>query len=156
MVLGVVFSPNAIIVDLQSEDKEEVIAELVEQLVAHIPGADRSQLLSSVLNREEKMSTGIMPGIAIPHGKSETLNGIHGVIGISRSGIDFDSLDGKPTYLFLLIISSTNESERHLFVLKRLAQILENKSFYKEIMEQKSPSDIHRVLVRYEDQLGAV
>ena len=102
------------------------------------------------------MSTGIMPGIAIPHGKSETLNGIHGVIGISRSGIDFDSLDGKPTYLFLLIISSTNESERHLFVLKRLAQILENKSFYKEIMEQKSPSDIHRVLVRYEDQLGAV
>ncbi|MBP5329214.1 MAG: PTS sugar transporter subunit IIA [Spirochaetaceae bacterium] len=156
MVLGEVFSPNAIIVDLQSEDKEEVIAELVEQLVAHIPGADRSQLLSSVLNREEKMSTGIMPGIAIPHGKSETLNGIHGVIGISRSGIDFDSLDGKPTYLFLLIISSTNESERHLFVLKRLAQILENKSFYKEIMEQKSPSDIHRVLVRYEDQLGAV
>ena len=156
MVLGEVFSPNAIIVDLQSEDKEEVIAELVEQLVAHIPGADRSQLLSSVLNREEKMSTGIMPGIAIPHGKSETLNGIHGVIGISRSGIDFDSLDGKPTYLFLLIISSTNENERHLFVLKRLAQILENKSFYKEIMEQKSPSDIHRVLVRYEDQLGAV
>ena len=156
MVLGEVFSPNAIIVDLQSEDKEEVIAELVEQLVAHIPGADRSQLLSSVLNREEKMSTGIMPGIAIPHGKSETLNGIHGVIGISRSGIDFDSLDGKPTYLFLLIISSTNESERHLFVLKRLAQILENKSFYKETMEQKSPSDIHRVLVRYEDQLGAV
>ncbi|MBO7486635.1 MAG: PTS sugar transporter subunit IIA [Spirochaetaceae bacterium] len=156
MVLGEVFSPNAIIVDLQSEDKEEVIAELVEQLVAHIPGADRSQLLSSVLNREEKMSTGIMPGIAIPHGKSETLNGIHGVIGISRSGIDFDSLDGKPTYLFLLIISSTNESERHLFVLKRLAQILENKSFYKEIMEQKSPSDIHRILVRYEDQLGAV
>ncbi len=156
MVLGEVFSPNAIIVDLQSEDKEEVIAELVEQLVAHIPGADRSQLLSSVLNREEKMSTGIMPGIAIPHGKSETLNGIHGVIGISRSGIDFDSLDGKPTYLFLLIISCTKESERHLFVLKRLAQILENKSFYKEIMEQKSPADIHRVLVRYEDQLGAV
>ena len=156
MVLGEVFSPVAITVDLQSEEKEEVLAELVEQLVSHYPEADRSQLLSSVINREEKMSTGIMPGIAIPHGKSESLKGIHGVIGISRAGIDFDSLDGKPVHLFLLIISSSDESEKHLFVLKRIAHILENKSFYDEIMEQKSAADVHRVLCRYENQLDSV
>ena len=156
MVLGEVFSPDAITIDLQSEDKDEVLAELVEQLVSHFPGADRSQILSSVENRERKMSTGIIPGLAIPHGKSESLKGIHGVIGISRAGIDFDSLDGKPVHLFLLIISSSDESEKHLFVLKRIAHILENKTFFNEIMEQKSSADVHSVLCRYEHQMDSV
>ena len=156
MVLGEVFSPDAITVNLQSEDKDEVLAELVEQLVSHFPSADRSQFLSSVEARERKMSTGIMPRIAIPHGKSETLKGIHGAIGISRAGIDFDSLDGKPVHLFLLIISSSDESEKHLLVLKRISHILENKTFFNEIMEQKTSADIHSVLCRYENQLDSV
>ena len=156
MILGEVFSPETMCVELESEDKEEVLAELVEIFVRNNPGVDRSQIMTTVLEREEKMSTGFLRNVAVPHGRASCIDGIHGIIGISHKGIDFDSLDGEPTYLFFLLISSLGESELHLRVLKRLSELLEGADFYADLLQQKSPENMYKVLCHYEDVLVSI
>ena len=93
MILGQVFSLESIKVDLQSDNKDEVFEELVEKLLEVCPGLDRNKVLDALIEREQKMSTGIFPGIAVPHARTDMVDRVHGVIGISKKGIDYDSLD---------------------------------------------------------------
>jgi len=95
MILGDVFNPKAIKINIESENKDELFEELVEELVAVHSGIDRRKVLGAIRSREALMSTGIMRGIAIPHGKTDAVSGVKGVIGISKKGIDYDSLDKK-------------------------------------------------------------
>lgn len=103
MVLGSIFSPSLIKVDLESEDKNEVFEELVEVFVANNPHVSRLDLLDAIRAREDKQSTGIMRGIAIPHGQLDSISSVKGVIGISRNGIEYDSLDREPVHLVFML-----------------------------------------------------
>ncbi len=154
MVLGEALSPKAIKIDLESVEKDEVFEELIEELVAVVPQLDRSTALQAVLDRESKMSTGVLPGIAVPHGKTDAIKGVKGVIGISREGIEYDSLDGKPVHVVILLLSSPDASELHLRILKHLARLLENNSFYNDLLSQKAPQDVYDLVCRYEEELN--
>ncbi len=154
MVLGEALSPKAIKIDLESIDKDEVFEELIEELVGILPGVDRQVVLQAVRDREAKMSTGVLPGIAVPHGKTDAVKGVKGIIGISRNGIDYDSLDGKPVHVIILLLSSPDSSELHLRILKHLARLLENSSFYNELLAQKSAQDVYDMVCRYEEELN--
>lgn len=153
MLLDKVFNPKAVNIDLKSEDKDEVFEELIEELVSVNPSLDRSVALATVKEREAKMSTGIMSGIAVPHAKTSAVTDVQGAIGISRSGIDYDALDGKPVHLIVLILSGADSTELHLRVLKRLARLLENSEFYAELMEQKTAEAAYNVFCKYEKEL---
>ncbi|ERJ92635.1 PTS sugar transporter subunit IIA [Treponema lecithinolyticum] len=153
MLLDKVFNPKAVNIDLKSEDKDEVFEELIEELVSVNPSLDRSVALAAVKEREAKMSTGIMSGIAVPHAKTSAVTDVQGAIGISRSGIDYDALDGKPVHLIVLILSGADSTELHLRVLKRLARLLENSEFYAELMEQKTAEAAYNVFCKYEKEL---
>ncbi len=154
MVLGEALSSKAIKINLESVEKDEVFEELIEELVATIPGLDRHTALQAVLDRESKMSTGVLPGIAVPHGKTDAIKGVKGVIGISREGIEYDSLDGKPVHVVILLLSSPDSSELHLRILKHLARLLENASFYGQLLEQKTAEDVYDLVCRYEEELN--
>lgn len=153
MVLSNVFSPELIKVGLESEDKDEVFEELVELYVSRHPSASRSSLLAAVREREIKQSTGVKPGIAIPHTKTDQIDTVKGIIGISRSGIDYDSLDGKPVYLIFMLFSSENDSPLHLRTLKRLSAILDDPECYRSLMSQANPGGVYDTLCKYEDIL---
>ena len=153
MLLDKVFNPKAVNIDLKSEDKDEVFEELIEELVSVNPSLDRSVALAAVKEREAKMSTGIMSGIAVPHAKTSAVTDVQGAIGISRSGLDYDALDGKPVHLIVLILSGADSTELHLRVLKRLARLLENSEFYAELMEQKTAEAAYNVFCKYEKEL---
>lgn len=155
MLLADIFSPKMINLNLLSEEKDEVLEELVELFVAEHSSADRANVLQTVLEREEKMSTGIMHHIAVPHGRTDAVDGVYGVIGISREGIDYEALDDAPVHLFIMLISSTHDSEVHLRVLRRLALILEQKNFYADIMNASSSEDALSIINRYEDKIVA-
>lgn len=99
------------------------------------------------------MSTGIMSGIAVPHGKTDAVTEVHGAIGISRAGIDYEALDGKPVHLIFMLLSSPDSSELHLRVLKRLARLLENTKFYNALLEQKSSEAVYDLVCKYETDL---
>ncbi len=154
MVLGEALSPQAIKIDLESVEKDEVFEELIEELVTIMPSIDRRLVLHAVKEREDKMSTGVLPGIAVPHGKTDAIKGVKGVIGISREGIEYDSLDGKPVHVVILLLSSPDSSELHLRVLKHLARVLENSSFYNDLLAQKTPEAVYDLVCKYEEDLN--
>ena len=152
MILGQVFSPRAINVNLVSEDKDEVFEEMIEEFIALQPNLDRTEILDSIQEREDKMTTGIMPGIAVPHGKSSVFSGIKGAVGLSINGIDYDSLDQKPVHAVFMLISPVENSEDHLQVLKVLAKILEDPRFFRRLMSSKTPEEVYDTICSFEEE----
>ena len=101
------------------------------------------------------MSTGIYKGIAIPHGKTNVLGNIHGILGISKKGIDYDALDNHPVYILFMLLAPFKESENHLQILKKLSSLVSNPHFYVELLEQTNSKDVHNIIRKYEDMLIA-
>jgi len=153
MFLYEVFPPELIKVGLESEDKDEVFEEMVDQFCQVEKFDAREEILEVLRTREAKMSTGIHKGIAIPHGKTYTLQKIHGILGISKRGIDYDALDGQPVYVLFMILSPSQDTEAYLWVLKRLAQLLDNPQFFTDLVVQRDAQGVSGVIKRYEDIL---
>jgi len=150
MQLSELFSPECIKPQLEGTTKEEVFKELISLLTDRYGLACADEILSAVCEREKKMSTGIREGIAVPHGKSQHLQGIYGVMGISAEGIDYDALDGGKVRLVFLIVGSESESVQHLELLKELALCVEHEEFYERILKAETPGRINKVLSEYE------
>lgn len=154
MILGQVFNPKTICVDLESEYKDEVFEELVEKVITLKPNLNRQTILDSIAEREKLMSTGIKEGIAVPHGKTDEVDEVIGVVGISRRGIDYEALDNKPVHLIFLLLSSKNNAEFHLRVLRHLSTVIEASGFVAELMEKTNPDDVYQVICKYDNELN--
>ncbi|MDR1232186.1 MAG: PTS sugar transporter subunit IIA [Spirochaetaceae bacterium] len=151
MFLSDVFLPEFIIMDLESEDKDEVFEEMVSHFCTITKSGKREEILASLHERESKMSTGVHAGIAIPHGKTSAVDRSYGVMGISRKGIDYDALDGQPVYLVFMELAPPVEAEKHLHLLRRIAELLRNPQFYDDCIAAKGKKDVYEVLKKYED-----
>ena len=103
-----------------------------------------------MLIREQKMSTGIGRGIAVPHAVCPSLKNILGAIGISRNGLEYDALDNEPVYLVFLLLSDQNDHQSHLDALRRLSAAVKSPSFISAVLEKKTPADVYDTLCRYE------
>lgn len=156
MLLHETFPPDLIKVGLEAQDKDEAFEELVDLFCQATGNGAREEILESVCNRESKMSTGIKKGIAIPHGKTNAVDRVYGVLGISKKGIDYEALDGEPVYLLFLMLAPQKDSEKHLRLLKRLAELLDNPQFYTDLVAQKDAASAHNVIRKYEDVLIAL
>jgi PTS system fructose-specific IIC component/PTS system nitrogen regulatory IIA component len=153
MFLYEIFSPEFIKVGLEAEDKEEVFEELVDHFCQVTRSNSREEILEVLREREIKMSTGIQMGIAIPHGKTGAVDRVYGVLGVSKKGVDYEALDGNPVYLLFMILAPQKDSELHLRVLQRLAQLLANPQFYTDLAAQKDAQGACGVIKKYEDVL---
>jgi PTS system fructose-specific IIC component/PTS system nitrogen regulatory IIA component len=151
MFLYEVFPPELIKIGLEAEDKEEVFEELVDQFCQVRKSNVREELLEALREREAKMSTGIHKGIAIPHGKTNAIESLQGILGISKKGIDYDALDGQPVYLLFTLLAPEKDSEKHLRLLKRLAGLLDNPQFYTDLVAQNDAQGANGVIKKYED-----
>ena len=151
MFLYEIFAPELIKIGLEAEDKDEAFEEMVDSFCRLQKINARDKLLEALWDRESKMSTGIQKGIAIPHGKAEVMDDVRGLLGISKKGIDYDALDGQPVYLLFMLFSPQADSEAHLRLLKRLAELLDNPQFYTELLAQNDPQGANRIIKKYED-----
>ena len=142
MTLLDILSPASVIVDLKGDTKEEIIAEMVDLLSASEAISDRDKVLQAVLEREKIMSTGIGDGIAIPHGKSDSVVKLVAALGTQRRGVDFEALDGEPAYVFFLLVSPANVSGPHIKALARISRLLKNDDFKKKLITASSPEEI--------------
>ncbi|MDR2111286.1 MAG: PTS sugar transporter subunit IIA [Spirochaetaceae bacterium] len=156
MFLYEVFSPEFIKVGLEAEDKDEVFEELVDHFCQAAKFNAREDILRAIRDREAKMSTGIQKGIAIPHGKTNAVNKVFGVLGISKKGVDYDALDGQPVYLIFMMLAPQEDTEKHLRLLKRVAELLDNPQFYTDLMAQTDVQGAYGVIRKYEDILIAL
>lgn len=124
-------SKKAIVTDIKSVKKEEVIKELVDALInaADIDKRHRSKLIDALMARESLGSTAIGQGIAIPHAKSDSVNKMVAAFGLSKKGVDFDSLDGELAYIFFLLVAPQDSAGPHLKALARISRLLKDKYF---------------------------
>ena len=141
-----ILSQKSVIVGLNGDSKEEVIKELVDSLEEGEAITDREKVLSSVLEREKIMSTGIGDGIAIPHGKSEAVKQLSAALGTQKRGIDFEALDGEPAYVFFLLVSPANISGPHIKALARISRLLKNEEFKKQLIAAPSSEELWSVI----------
>jgi len=140
-----VLQKEAILVDLKSQDKKGVLEELVMPLtdIAHI---DQGDLMRVLIERERLGSTGIGGGIGIPHGKLKGLESLVLGFGLSRRGVDFESIDGRPTHIFFLLITPENSTGVHLKLLARISRILKNDPFKEKLFNAADREEVLSII----------
>ena len=143
------------IVGLKGNSKEEIIEELVDCLDAGDAISDRDKVLQAVVERETMMSTGIVDGIAIPHGKSDAVQRLVAALGTHRRGVDFEALDGEPAFVFFLLVSPANVSGPHIKALARISRLLKNDEFKKSLTEASTPAEVLEAIAEEEKQYPA-
>ena len=135
---------KAISADLKGTNKEEIIDELVGLLVSAgaIDKKNKPKLIEVLLQREALGSTAIGQGIAIPHGKSENVAQLTAGLGVSKEGVNFDSLDGEPAYIFFLLVAPVDSAGPHLKALARISRLLKDKYFRENLKNSKDEKTI--------------
>jgi len=135
-----------IIPDLQGTDKPSVLKELSSVLVKPCRVTSVEELVQVLLDREKLESTGIGEGIAIPHGRLKKLKKFFISFGRSLKGVDFDSIDRKPSQLFFLVMAPENSAVDNLKLLGRIVTLLKEPSFKRRLMEAPSQKELFQVL----------
>ncbi len=115
-----ILTPECIIMDLKAEKKEDAVRELTDILEKESRIADGKMIFKEIMARENIISTGICNGIAMPHARSEGVYRTQIAIGIKKTGIDFDSMDGSPAKIIALLVSSTEKNDPHIKILSSL------------------------------------
>jgi len=137
-----ILDEKMMVFDLKATTKEEVLKELVSILKKNGVIDDEEGFLNIVKRREEEFSTGIGYGIAIPHGKSDLVKKPSVVFGKSKKGVDYNSMDGKPAYIFFLIAVPENSDDLHLKVLAELSRSLMHEEVRKMLEKASTPEDV--------------
>ena len=140
-----VLQREAILNNLKSQDKIGVLHELVEP-VAHITGISHEDLMGVLLEREKLGTTGIGEGIGIPHGKLKDLETPVLSFGLSRKGADFESIDGRPTYIFFLLFTPENSKSLHIDLLAQISRILKLEPFRERLLSAADGDEIYDII----------
>jgi PTS system nitrogen regulatory IIA component len=133
---------DAVILELESESKESLLAEMARSLAKAVPALDADSLYTVLVEREELQSTGIGEGVAIPHGKMPGLDNLVASFARSPKGVDFASIDGQPTELFFLLVVPEHSGGQHLKALARISRFFRDADFRKKLAEAKVLEDI--------------
>ncbi|MDU1910440.1 fructose-specific PTS transporter subunit EIIC [Fusobacterium sp.] len=139
-------SENCINLNLKGTNKNQVIDELVELLNAAGKLNDKEEYKKEILKREAQSSTGLEEGIAIPHAKTSAVKIPSIAFGLSKTGIDYDSLDGEPSKLFFMIAAPANASDTHIEVLSKLTTTLLDDDVRESLLKATSPKEVIEIL----------
>jgi PTS system nitrogen regulatory IIA component len=143
-----VLQEESIISELRATDKKGVLEELTAP-VAKASGINQEEMVRVLLERERLGSTGVGDGIAIPHGKLKSLESLLVGFGRSHKGVDFEAIDGKPAYLFFLLMAPENSTGAHLRMLARISRLLKDSSFRERLM---TAADRHKLYIAIADE----
>ena len=139
-------------VGLEATEKEEVLKELVEVLASVKDIGDKKTIVRALVDRENLGSTGIGQGIAIPHGKTDRVNELVAILGISRKGVNFESLDGEPVYIFFLLVAPKETAGPHLKALAQISRLLRDSYFCELLKRCKTADDVYELIRKEEDK----
>ncbi len=134
MKLGEYLEPEYVLADVQATTKQDVLREMLKPLQG-VSGVDVEKALDILLEREKLGTTGIGDGIAIPHGKLESLDRILLTVGRSAKGVDFAALDQKPCRIFFMVLAPEQAAGMHLRILAHISRLLKNEGFRERMLE---------------------
>ena len=145
-----------ILTEFKSENKNDVINELVDLLKGDERVTDLEEIRKCVFEREEKMSTGVGKGFAIPHGKTNSVTDILAAFGKSETPIEYNSLDGEPVHLVFLLIGKENLLAKHIKLLSRVSRLMNNEDFRRKLVEASSQDEILKIFEEEEQNYSDV
>src|SRR5690242_5630400 len=137
---------------LRGRTKGDVIDELAGVVVAGHPEIDRARLVQALEDRERLNTTALGEGVAIPHGKLPGLQRVVAAFGRSPGGVDFQSIDEKPTYLFFLLVAPEDSAGAHLKALARISRLLKDEAFRRRLIEGGTASDLYAIIREEDDR----
>jgi len=146
MNLKTVLTAETINLHLKGSTKNEIINELLDMLVAAGKIPDREAAFNAVMEREQKMSTGMKHGIAIPHGKTDTIQDLVACVGIAEKPVEFDSLDHEPCRIFIMTLSPLEKTGPHLQFLAEISLLFKSAEKRQEIIGAQTPEAIVKIL----------
>jgi len=152
MILTQILQPDCIKVPVENRDKEAVITELVDLLDANGLLLDRDEALETVLTRERTQSTGTGAGIAIPHGKCNAVKELVIAIGIAHEPIEFNSIDGKPVTILILLVSPADQTGPHIQALATISRLMLNEEFRQQLEKVTSSDEVYELLNNQENK----
>jgi len=145
-----ILQESSVVGALLGRSKGDVIEELAGVLARDHGEIDRQRLIQALEDRERLNSTALGDGVAIPHGKLPGLKRVLAAFGRSLAGVDFQSLDGKPTHLFFLLVAPEDSAGAHLKALARISRLLKDETFRRRLMEAATGHDLFET-IRTED-----
>jgi len=147
-------SKKAIITDIKSTRKEDVIKEMVDLLIASedVEKRNRNKLIDALMAREALGSTAIGQGIAIPHAKSDCVDKLVAAFGLSKKGVDFDSLDGELAYIFFLLVAPQDSAGPHLKALARISRLLKDKYFRDTLRASTDEKSVVKIIMQEDEK----
>jgi nitrogen PTS system EIIA component len=147
MKITEILSADMVVPELRGTTKPQVLRELARPLATKYHDLDLSAISGVLAERERLGSTAIGDGIAIPHGKMPGVKQILGTFGRHSQGVDFESLDGKPTHLFFVLVAPEDSTSLHLKALARVSRLFKDGSFRERLMTAKDADEIFRFIV---------
>jgi fructose-specific phosphotransferase system IIA component len=148
MLLTQILHSDCVKVPVENREKEAAITELIDLLDAKGFFTNRDDVLNAVLTRERTQSTGTGDGIAIPHGKSNAVKELVMAIGIADEPIEFDSIDGKPVKILLLLVSPNNQTGLHIQALAGISKLMMNREFKKKLENAASSKEVYDLFLQ--------
>ncbi len=137
---------DLILPDLRSKAKLDLLDELAEHLATHNDGVSKDALMKVLVDRERLASTAIGEGVAIPHGKLDAVGKLIACVGRARDGVDFDSMDGRPTHLFFVLVAPENSTGVHLKALARISRLFKEPEFRARLLAAETAHDMYEVI----------
>lgn len=135
-----------IVPSLAARDKRGILDELAAHVARQNPRIDHQTLLRVLVDREQLASTAIGEGVAIPHGKLSTVGEIVACLGRAPGGVDFDSMDGQPTFLFFVLVAPENSTGAHLKALARISRVFKDAEFRRRLLAADDAEAMYRVI----------
>jgi PTS system nitrogen regulatory IIA component len=145
-------TPEGVITDLAGKNKQTVLNELAERFAAAHGLPDGERVLEVLKEREKISTTAIGEGVAIPHGKLPHVERVRGVFARSMAGVDFDSLDGAPTYLFFALIAPEDGAADHLKAMARISRLLKDTVFRERLLKGESRQELFDIIAAEDDK----
>ena len=152
MNLTQILQPTCVKAPLEGKSKDSVITELVDLLADSGQLLDKEVVLEAVLVREQTRSTGIGSGIAIPHGKCAGVKELVMSIGICKDGIDFDSIDGKPVSIVILLASPIDRTGPHIQAMARISRLMLDEDFKTNLENATSAEEVYEQINNRENE----
>jgi nitrogen PTS system EIIA component len=138
--------PEMIVPVLASTQKRGILDELAAHMAAQNPRIDAAVLAKILAEREALASTAIGESVAIPHGKLAAVTDIVACLGRASAGVDFDSVDGKPTHLFFVLVAPETSTGAHLKALARISRVFKDAEFRKRLIAADTSMAMYNVL----------
>jgi PTS system nitrogen regulatory IIA component len=142
MKLKNILNKDLVKIDLKGNSKSEIINELLDLLVENGKLKDKELAFKDIMDREQQMSTGIQQGIAIPHAKTKSVENLVACIGVKKEGVDFSSLDGVPSNIFILTLSPSDHIGPHVQFLAEISRIIKTEESRTKILNAKSKNQV--------------